>query len=198
MWISEWESELITKLWETKWINTLISASVPKGKACTLTLGRNTINVKLCGSLSLHGRSHQERGIVFIPCQWQKLCCPQEEHQLWNLSLISGFYSWLCHFFWLMTLSKLLHFTKPQFPLQWGEWVPICWIVWRTGEEVEHKVLPKYESFLPKRGWGFQVIGKYNLWGQARSDWRLPSSIVSKGHLWAPREHPIVWKDIWV
>ena len=73
-------------------------------------------------------------------------------------------------FLWLMTLSKLLHFTQPQFLLQWGEWVLICWTIWRTGEEVEHKVLPKYESFLPKRGRGFQVIGKYNLWGQTRSD----------------------------
>ena len=51
-----------------------------------------------------------------------------------------------------MTLSKLLHFTKPQFPLQEGEWVPIFWIAWITGEEVEHKVLAKYESLIPKRG----------------------------------------------
>lgn len=60
-------------------------------------------------------------------------------------------------FLWLMTLSKLLHFTKPQFSLQWGEWVLICWTVWRTGEEVEHKVLPKYESL--KEGEVFRSLG---------------------------------------
>lgn len=110
------------------------------------------------------------------------------------LGFIPGFVIFFGLWPWVSCFTSL----SLSFLFSGGEWVPICWIVWRTGEEVEHEALPKYESFLPKRGWGFQVIGKYNLWGQTRSDWSLPSSIVSKGHLWAPREHPIVRKDIWV
>ena len=44
-----------------------------QGQSVCTDIGKesNKINKskKLCGSLSLHRRSHQERGIVFIPCQ---------------------------------------------------------------------------------------------------------------------------------
>lgn len=48
--------------------NDCISASVPKGKACALTLEGSPINVKL-GGTSLHGPPQWERAGVLIPPQ---------------------------------------------------------------------------------------------------------------------------------
>lgn len=69
-------------------------------------------------------------GIVFIPLSMTK-----KSYTVLRKS--TSFGTWSPHlvlflalsFLWLMTLSKLLHFNKPQFPLQWGEWVLICWTV---------------------------------------------------------------------